>query len=40
MSKTNGFNRRDMVKASALALGGGLLLDEPLEAYPKAVNTN
>jgi L-alanine-DL-glutamate epimerase-like enolase superfamily enzyme len=39
MSKTNGFNRRDMVKASALALGGGLLLDEPLEAYPKAVNT-
>src|SRR5438876_7579890 len=40
MSKHNGFNRRDMVKASALALGGGLLLDERLEAYPKTVNTN
>jgi L-alanine-DL-glutamate epimerase-like enolase superfamily enzyme len=40
MSKHNGFNRRDMVKASALALGGGLLLDEPVEAYPKTVNTN
>src|SRR5215510_8609305 len=40
MSKQNGFNRRDLVKASALALGGGLLMDEPLEAYPKAVNTN
>src|SRR5205807_5168951 len=36
----NGFSRRDMVKASALALGGGLLLDERLEAYPKTVNTN
>src|SRR5437762_12115488 len=40
MSKHNGFSRRDMVKASALALGGGLLLDERLEAYPKTVNTN
>src|SRR6266576_589390 len=40
MSKHNGFNRRDMVKASALALGGGLLLEEQLESYPRAVNTN
>jgi Mandelate racemase / muconate lactonizing enzyme, N-terminal domain len=34
------FSRRDVMKGSALALGGGLLLDEPLHAYPKAVNTN
>src|SRR2546430_5326678 len=40
MSKHNGFNRRDMMKTSALALGGGLLMSDPLEAYPKAVNTN
>src|SRR6266480_4885664 len=40
MSKHNGFNRRDMVKASALALGGGLLLEEQMEAYPKNVNAN
>jgi len=40
MSKQNGFSRRDAMKASALALGGSLLLKEPLEAYPKAVNTN
>jgi L-alanine-DL-glutamate epimerase-like enolase superfamily enzyme len=40
MSKHNGFNRRDMMKTSALALGGGLLLDERLQAYPKTVNTN
>src|SRR5437660_4032493 len=40
MSKHNGFSRRDMVKASALARGGGSLVDERLEAYPKTVNTN
>jgi len=34
------FSRREVMKSSALALGGGLLLDEPLHAYPKAVNTN
>ena len=31
-------NRRDAIKASALALGAGLLVDEP--AYAKGVNTN
>src|SRR5215470_6753838 len=40
MTKHKGFNRRDWMKASALTAGGGLLLGEPLEAYPKAVNTN
>ncbi|PYV47822.1 MAG: mandelate racemase/muconate lactonizing enzyme family protein [Acidobacteria bacterium] len=40
MSKNSGFNRRDAIKASALALGASLLLKEPLHAYPKAVNTN
>ena len=37
MSK-NILNRRDAIKTSALALGAGLLIDEP--AYPKGVNTN
>ena len=36
----NGVNRRDLMKTSAMALGGGLLSSKPLEAYPKAVNTN
>jgi len=40
MAKNHGINRRDIIKTSALALGGGLLVSEPLEAYPKAVNTN
>lgn len=40
MSNRTRFNRRDVLKTSALALGGGLLASEPLEAYPKAVNTN
>lgn len=41
MSKINAFNRRELMKSSALALGGGLLLTEPeAEAYPKNVNTN
>ena len=36
----NNLNRRDLMKTAALALGGNLLLEEPLEAYPKSVNTN
>ena len=40
MSKPRVCNRRDVIKTSALALGGGFLLHEPTEAYPKAVNTN
>src|SRR5215471_10001686 len=40
MGKRKGLNRRDIMKTSALAIGGGLLLHEPMEAYPKAVNTN
>src|ERR1700732_2607062 len=34
------FSRREMLHTSALALGGDLLAGEPLEAYPKGVNTN
>ena len=34
------FSRRDVMKGSALALGGGLLLDEPMHASPKGVNPN
>lgn len=33
-------DRREMLKTSALMIGGGLLVGEPLEAYPKGVNTN
>ena len=33
-------NRRDMLLSSAAALGGALVPSEPLEAYPKGVNTN
>jgi L-alanine-DL-glutamate epimerase-like enolase superfamily enzyme len=33
-------NRRDVLKTSMGALGAALLLDDSLEAYPKAVNTN
>ena len=36
----NNLNRRDLMKTAALALGGNLLLEGPLEAYPKSVNTN
>ena len=36
----NRFGRRDVLKASALALGAGLLSSESIEAYPKGVNTN
>src|SRR5579863_4291826 len=35
-----GFNRRDVMKASALALGSSLLIGDPLEAYPKGVSTD
>lgn len=42
MSRNNGnmFGRRDVLKTSALALGAGLLSQEPAEAYPKGVNTS
>jgi len=42
MSKKNEnvFGRRDVLKTSALALGGSLLSGDSLKAYPKAVNTN
>ena len=36
----NGFDRRAILKTSAMALGGALLAGEPLEAYPKGVNSN
>src|SRR5215469_6251643 len=35
----NHFDRRDLLKASALAIGGALMTDSA-EAYPKSVNTN
>ena len=34
------FSRREMLQTSALALGGARWAGEPLEAYPKGVNTN
>src|SRR6266480_5736031 len=40
MKKHCAFSRRDVVKTSAFALGSALVWGEPLEAYPKAVNTN
>src|SRR5580704_16337394 len=42
MKKNNGntFGRRDVLKSSALAVGGALLYWESSEAYPKGVNTN
>ena len=42
MNKNRGqsFNRREVMKTSALALGSSLLIGEPPEAYAKAVNTN
>jgi L-alanine-DL-glutamate epimerase-like enolase superfamily enzyme len=33
-------SRRDVVRTSALALGAGLLSEQPAAAYPRAVNTN
>src|SRR5208283_5158874 len=37
---TNLFGRRDVLRTSALAMGGALLAESPAEAYPKGVNTN
>src|SRR5712664_366575 len=34
------FDRRDILRASVAALGGALMAAEPMEAYPKNVNTN
>lgn len=34
------FNRREIIQTTALALGSGMVLGEPTQAYPKAVNTN
>jgi L-alanine-DL-glutamate epimerase-like enolase superfamily enzyme len=36
----DGLDRRNLLKTSALALGGGLLLGNAEEVYPMAVNTN
>ena len=36
----NMLGRREVLKASTLALGGSLLSGESLDAYPKGVNTN
>src|SRR5712691_10890671 len=36
----NSLDRREMVKASAMALCGSLLAGEPTEVFPKGVNTN
>jgi L-alanine-DL-glutamate epimerase-like enolase superfamily enzyme len=36
----HGFDRREILKTSAMALGSALLSAEPLEAYPKGVNSN
>lgn len=42
MSKNDrhSFDRREILKTSAMALGGAMLPGEPLEAYPKGVNSN
>jgi L-alanine-DL-glutamate epimerase-like enolase superfamily enzyme len=34
------FDRRELLAASAVALGGALMVTEPIAAYPKNVNTN
>jgi L-alanine-DL-glutamate epimerase-like enolase superfamily enzyme len=34
------FDRRELLTASVVALGGALMATEPMEAYPKNVNTN
>ena len=38
--RKNLIDRRDILKTSAMALGGALLAAESMEAYPKGVNTN
>jgi len=38
--RSDRMGRRDILKTSAAALGASLLGNEPLEAYPKGVNTN
>src|SRR6267142_3894773 len=40
MSDSHVFDRREVLKTSAMALGGALLAGESAEAYPKNVNTN
>jgi len=40
MSDSHVFDRREVLKTSAMALGGALLAGESAEAYPKVVNTN
>jgi L-alanine-DL-glutamate epimerase-like enolase superfamily enzyme len=40
MSDSHVFDRREVLKTSAMALGTALLIGESTEAYPKAVNTN
>jgi len=40
MSDSHVFDRREILKTSAMALGGALLTGEPAEARPKAVNSN
>src|SRR5438093_296768 len=40
MKKHCAFSRREIVKTSAFTLGSALVWGEPLEAYPKTVNTN
>lgn len=40
MNKENLLGRRDLLKTSAVALGGALLVGDPMEAYPKGVNTS
>ncbi len=40
MSDSYVFDRREVLKTSAMALGGALLIGESAEADPKAVNTN
>jgi L-alanine-DL-glutamate epimerase-like enolase superfamily enzyme len=40
MSDSHVFDRREVLKTSAMALGGALLVGESGEAYPQAVNTN
>ncbi len=39
-NRQQGFNRREALKTSALALGSALLVGEPMEAYPQRLNTN